>query len=93
MAAVFLFTHDEPDVEAKHLINPNGRHDVNATDQFENLLADTFADGNTIEDTGTRIRSKTPRSSSASLPNRHDGPRRIRGKYSLPSPKWNSLTT
>ena len=46
---VFLFTHDEPDVEAKHLINPNGRHDVNATDQFENLLADTFADGKTIE--------------------------------------------
>ena len=47
---VFLFTHDQPDVEAKHLTNPNGRHDVNATDQFENLLADTFVDGTTIED-------------------------------------------
>ena len=46
---VLLFTHDQPDVEAKHLINPNGRHDVNATDRFENLLADTFADGKTIE--------------------------------------------
>lgn len=46
---VFLFTHDQPDVEAKHLVNPNGRHDVNATDQFENLLSDTFADGKTID--------------------------------------------
>lgn len=36
-----LFTHDQPDVEAKHLINPNGRHDINATDRFENLLSDT----------------------------------------------------
>jgi len=45
---VFLFTHDQPDVEAKHFINPNGKHDVNATDQFENLLSDTFADGRTI---------------------------------------------
>ena len=45
---VFLFTHDQPDVEAKHFVNPNGRHDVNATDQFENLLSDTFADGRTI---------------------------------------------
>jgi hypothetical protein len=42
---VFLFTHDQPDVEAKHFINPNGKHDVNSTDQFENLLTDTFADG------------------------------------------------
>jgi predicted MPP superfamily phosphohydrolase len=44
---VFLFTHDQPDVEAKHFVNPNGRHDVNTTDLFENLLSDTFADGRT----------------------------------------------
>ncbi len=36
-----LFTHDQPDVEAKHFINPNGSHDVNAKDRFENLLSDT----------------------------------------------------
>ncbi len=36
-----LFTHDEPDVEAKHLINPLGDHSINATDKFENLLCDT----------------------------------------------------
>lgn len=42
---VIVFTHDQPDVEAKHFINPNGAHDVNETDQFENLLADRFPDG------------------------------------------------
>lgn len=42
---VIVFTHDEPDVEAKHFVNPNGRHDINAIDQFENLLVDRFADG------------------------------------------------
>lgn len=36
-----LFTHDQPDVEAKHFINPNGKYDINATDKFENLLSDT----------------------------------------------------
>ena len=38
---VILFAHDQPDVEAKHLINPNGRHDINTEDRFENLLEDT----------------------------------------------------
>jgi hypothetical protein len=47
---VFLFTHDQPDAEAKHFINPNGRHDINAEDKFENLLADQFADGPSIND-------------------------------------------
>jgi hypothetical protein len=28
-------------------VNPNGRHNVNTTDLFENLLSDTFADGRT----------------------------------------------
>ncbi len=34
-----LFTHDQPDVESKHLINPNGKGDINAEDKFENLLS------------------------------------------------------
>ncbi len=42
---VIIVTHDPPDAEAKHFINPNGSHDVNGRDQFENLLADRFADG------------------------------------------------
>jgi hypothetical protein len=41
---VIVFTHDSPDVAAKHFVNPNGTHDINEIDQFENLLSDTFAD-------------------------------------------------
>ena len=43
---VILFAHDQPDVEAKHLTNPNGRHDINAADRFENLLEDTSSVSN-----------------------------------------------
>lgn len=46
---VVVFAHDQPDVEAKHFINPNGVHAINDEDQFENLLADQFADGPTVE--------------------------------------------
>ena len=42
---VIVFTHDQPDAQSKHFTNPNGRHDINAVDRFENLLAETFADG------------------------------------------------
>ena len=41
---VVIFTHDQPEVEAKHFINPNGKHDINPTDKFENLLSDALAD-------------------------------------------------
>jgi hypothetical protein len=47
---VMIFTHDEPTSESKHFINPNGSKDINSKDKFENQLADTFADGTTIED-------------------------------------------
>jgi hypothetical protein len=46
---VVIFTHDQPDVEAKHLGNPNGTHDVNGRDRFENLLVDSLRDGTTID--------------------------------------------
>ena len=36
---VLLFTHDQPDIETKHLMNPNGTHTINSTDKFENLVA------------------------------------------------------
>jgi hypothetical protein len=42
---VLIFTHATPDVESKFFINPNGDHSINAVDQFENLLSDTFKDG------------------------------------------------
>lgn len=37
---VLLFTHDQPDIEAKHLLNPNGSGNINAKDRFENLVSD-----------------------------------------------------
>ena len=46
---VFLFCHDQPDLEAKHLTNPNGKHDVNNRDKFENVVSDICADGMTIK--------------------------------------------
>jgi hypothetical protein len=48
-APVVIVTHDQPAVEAKHFRNPNGAHDINARDQFENLLADQFADGRSVD--------------------------------------------
>ena len=46
---VVLFTHDQPEAQAKHFTNPNGTHDINDTDKFENLLSERLADGRTIE--------------------------------------------
>jgi len=46
---VIIFTHDEPDCEAKHFTNPNGNHDINATDKFENLLEEKLKDGITTK--------------------------------------------
>jgi hypothetical protein len=45
---VVFFTHDPPESDPKHFINPNGSHDINATDQFEDLLSDTLADGSAV---------------------------------------------
>jgi hypothetical protein len=46
---VIIFTHDQPDADVKHFTNPNGAHDVNDTDRFENLLSDQLADGRTSD--------------------------------------------
>ena len=65
---VVIFTHDQPDAQAKHFINPNGAHDINATDKFENLLADRFADGLTdrrADDDRTARSSSVPRAAPA----------------------------
>jgi len=45
---VLLFCHDQPNIESKHLTNPNGGHDINSHDKFENVVADICADGDTI---------------------------------------------
>jgi hypothetical protein len=41
---VIVFAHDPPDADSKHFQNPNGAHDINNTDKFENLLEDRLAD-------------------------------------------------
>jgi hypothetical protein len=50
---VFLFCHDPPEVDPRHLTNPNGKHDINSRDKFENLLADTYADGASTDESAT----------------------------------------
>lgn len=42
---VFIFCHDPPDIDARHLTNPHGAHDVNGEDKFENMVSDIYADG------------------------------------------------
>ena len=54
---VFLFCHDQPDIESKHLVNPNGSHDINSHDRFENLVAEVCADGATV-DAGSEIEQR-----------------------------------
>jgi hypothetical protein len=46
---IFIFCHDQPDIEAKHLTNPNGKRDINSRDKFENLVVDVCAGGSTVE--------------------------------------------
>ncbi len=41
---VLLFTHDQPDAESKHFTNPVTPFTINATNKFENLLSDSFAE-------------------------------------------------
>jgi hypothetical protein len=47
---VLLFTHSNPDVEARFFTNPNGKHTIDSADKFENLLPETFRDGQTVRD-------------------------------------------
>lgn len=55
---IIIFTHDQPDCEAKHFTNPNGSHDINLTDKFENLLDERLKDGSTIDsETGIEQRN------------------------------------
>ena len=46
---VVLFTHDQPVVESKHFINPNGAGDINPRDKFENLLTERLRSGLSTE--------------------------------------------
>jgi hypothetical protein len=41
---VIIVAHDPPDADAAHFINPNGNHDINEKDRFENLLEEHSKD-------------------------------------------------
>jgi len=47
---VLLFTHSNPDVEARFFTNPNGDHGIDSVDKFENLLPEVFRDGPSVKD-------------------------------------------
>lgn len=48
---VLIFTHSMPEVEGRFFTNPNDNHAINENDKFENLLSETFKDGNSVKDT------------------------------------------
>jgi hypothetical protein len=42
---VILFTHDQPECEAKHFTNPDKARGINANDRFEDLADEVYKDG------------------------------------------------
>ena len=42
---VVIFTHDQPDIETKHLFNPNVPSTINGTNKFENMVEEKCKDG------------------------------------------------
>ena len=41
---VVVFTHDPPIADPKHFTNPNGAHDLDQDEGFENLLSEQYKD-------------------------------------------------
>jgi hypothetical protein len=46
---VLLFAHSIPDVEPRFFENPNGIHDINEEDKFENLVPERYKDGKDVK--------------------------------------------
>ena len=49
LTPVFLFAHSIPDVEPRFFENPNGIHDINEEDKFENLVPERYKDGKDVK--------------------------------------------
>jgi hypothetical protein len=45
---VLLFAHSIPNVEPRFFQNPNGLHDINEVDKFENLVPENYKDGKDV---------------------------------------------
>jgi hypothetical protein len=54
---VILFAHDQPDIETKHLTNPNGTKNINSTDKFENMVTDSASSTTITGDSKTEQRA------------------------------------
>ena len=46
---VLLFAHSIPDVEPRFFENPNGLHDINEEDKFENLVPERYKDSKDVK--------------------------------------------
>ncbi len=46
---VLLFAHSIPEAEPRFFQNPNGIHDINEEDKFENLVLEKYKDGNDVK--------------------------------------------
>jgi Calcineurin-like phosphoesterase len=46
---VLLFAHSIPNVEPRFFENPNGIHDINEEDKFENLVPERYKDGKDLK--------------------------------------------
>ncbi|MEI6087277.1 MAG: metallophosphoesterase [Bacteroidota bacterium] len=53
----FIFTHSDPNTEARFFRNPNGDHSINPNDKFENLVVEIFKDGQSVKDS-TKIEQR-----------------------------------
>jgi hypothetical protein len=55
---VLLFEHDPPAGDYKHFTNPNGTHDINEKDKFENILSEPFKSQGILNPQGTEGEEK-----------------------------------
>ncbi len=62
---VFLFSHDGPDADSRHFLNPAAPGTFDASLGFENLLSDVFADGTSKDATATTERAAFERFAAA----------------------------
>jgi hypothetical protein len=46
----FIFSHADPNSEARFFRNPNGDNSINSNDKFENLVSEYFKDGKSVKD-------------------------------------------
>lgn len=66
-----LLTHDQPNLDTKHLRNPNGDHGLNGTDKFENMVVDEAVDPDKNGKSAVDGPSTTRRRELVDFPARH----------------------